>query len=110
MGFFQAMLGSVFSILGAGSMFFLAYKAMTIGADISEIKDLLKDQRRGLPGIAPAVTSFPSPLDSYDTPAAEDAPKEFVLPPPISRRLDAERGIGLDEDLSYGFKSSERKH
>jgi len=38
--------------------------------------------------------------------------KEFVLPEPISRRLDAERGIHRDpsEDLEFGFKSSERRH
>jgi hypothetical protein len=106
------MLGSVFSILGAGSMFFLAYKAMTIGADVAEMKDLLKDLRRGSLHPELGSHSFPTPLDIDDAPMPNASGKEFVLPPPISRRLDAERGIrrDADEDLSYGVRSSERQH
>jgi len=93
-------------------MFFLAYKAMTIGADVAEMKDLLKDLRRNARVGEPGPNSFPAPLDSYPSP--ETVPeKEFVLPEPLSRRLDAERGIHRDaneEDLSYGVRSSERQH
>ena len=92
-------------------MFFLAYKAMTIGADVAEMKELLKDLRRGPRGIEPAANPFPAPLDDYET-AESSAPEKFVLPPPISRRLDAERGIrhDADDDLSYGVRASERQH
>jgi len=93
-------------------MFFLAYKAMTIGADVAEMKDLLKDLRRNARGSEPGLNSFPPPLDSYPPPESTSPDTEFVLPEPISRRLDAERGIQRDasEDLSYGVRSSERQH
>jgi hypothetical protein len=92
-------------------MFFIAYKAMTIGADVAEMKELLKDLRRGR-GADPAPSTFAPPLDSYPLPSPVNPDKEFVLPEPLSRRLDAERGIrrDSDEDLSYGFKASERQH
>ena len=99
MGFVQAVVGSIFSLLGAASMFFIAYKALTIGNDITEMKELLKDIRRGSRGEG-ASSGYPSPLpiaDHFDSdPVSVGAPptpeREFVLPTPISRRLDAERG------------------
>ena len=110
MGFIQAILGGVFTILGAGSMFFIAYKALTIGNDVAEMKELLK-QLRGSPGNGTGNTaahSFPVPLDDYEshglpnlsavTSAAPKPEREFVLPPPISRRLDAERGIRRESE------------
>ena len=111
MGFLQAVLGGIFTILGAGSMFFIAYRALTIGNDITEMKEILKDIRRGSRG-AEAGAGFPAPLESYPPPTVAKLEKEFVMPPPISRRLDAERGIIRDssDDLSLGFKSSERRH
>ncbi len=115
MGFLQAVLGGVFTILGAGSMFFIAYKALTIGNDVAEMKELLRELKRGgnsnpLP-TANIAYSLPTPLDAFDPTAPPPRPaKEFVLPPPISRRLDAERGIRREaEDEEFGFKSSEQR-
>lgn len=104
MGFLQAILGGVFTILGAGSMFFIAYKALTIGSDVAEMKELLRELQRGArggTGTSPTVTAsvgnFSAAMDSYETPTPPVKPvREFVLPPPISRRLDAERGIHRD--------------
>ena len=97
MGFLQAILGSLFSILGGGSLFFIAYKAMTIGNDITEMKEILNDIRRGSKGAEPGLSNYPAPLPSYEPTTASSSPKsEFVLPPPISRRLDAERGLTRD--------------
>lgn len=113
MGFLQAVLGGLFTILGAGSMFFIAYKALTIGNDVSEMKDMLRDMQRAAKGLGPTPASFPTPLDAYDAPLSSKPDKEFVLPEPISRRLDAERGIRQDspDDLEYGgLKASERRH
>ena len=114
MGFLQAVLGGLFTILGAASLFFMAYKAMMIGNDVAEMKELLRKMQTGDTGAVPGPKPLPSSaglnsnseeaylaaLNSYEPamPAAEPvAPpkpqREFVLPPPISRRLDAERGI-----------------
>ena len=112
MGFIQAILGGVFTILGAGSMFFIAYKALTIGNDVAEMKEVLKQlQRGGSPGSGngnATAHSFPVPLDDYEshglpnlsavTSAAPKPEREFVLPPPISRRLDAERGLRRESE------------
>ena len=111
MGFIQAILGGVFTILGAGSMFFIAYKALTIGNDVAEMKELLKQLRGSSLGNgngSTAAHSFPVPLDDYEshglpnlsavTSAAPKPEREFVLPPPISRRLDAERGIRRESE------------
>ena len=112
MGFIQAVLGGVFTILGAGSMFFIAYKALTIGNDVAEMKELLRQMQRSSTG--GGGNAFPTPLDNYESPSlshlsAMTAPdphistppkpeREFVLPPPISRRLDAERGIRRESE------------
>ena len=96
MGFLQAILGSLFSILGGGSLFFIAYKAMTIGNDITEMKEMLNDIRRGSKGSEPGLSNYPAPLPSYESAPATAPKSDFVLPPPISRRLDAERGLTRD--------------
>jgi hypothetical protein len=94
MGFLQAVVGSVFTLLGAASMFFIAYKALVIGNDVAEMKELLKDIRKGARGEA-GLSNYPAPLpiSNYDSDPLPPAPpeREFVLPTPISRRLDAER-------------------
>ena len=111
MVFLQAVLGGLFTILGASAMFFIAYKAMTIGSDIAEMKDLLREIQRGSRGTPAAADSYPAPLDNHEGPPPVKAEKEFVMPPPISRRLDAERGIRREsaDDTAAGFKSSERR-
>ena len=93
MGFLQAVLGGLFTILGAASMFFIAYKAMTIGNDVAEMKELLREMQRGLRGTTTAASNFPDPLNNLEPAPPVRAEKEFVMPPPISRRLDAERGV-----------------
>ena len=81
-------------------MFFIAYKALAIGNDVAEMKDLLKDIRKASRGDSmPMSSPYASPLplanvfDSDPEPvvAAAETEREFVLPTPISRRLDAER-------------------
>ena len=111
MVFVQAVLGGLFTILGASSIFFIAYKALTIGNDVAEMKEMLREMQRGSRE-ATAGNSFPASLDSFEPPTAPKAVKEFVLPPPISRCLDAERGIRNEpaDELPLGFKSSERRH
>jgi hypothetical protein len=109
----HAMLGSLFTILITGSVSFIAYKVVSISSDIAEIKDAIKELQHG--GVLPAealaaAKNFPGPLP--DLPRDEEHPeRNFVLPPPISRRLDAERGIQRDpaDDFSLGLKSSERR-
>ena len=94
MGFIQAVVGSVFTLLGAASMFFIAYKALVIGNDVAEMKELLRDLRKGSHGeSAPSAYPSPLPMSNYDSDPVPQAPpeREFVLPTPISRRLDAER-------------------
>ena len=117
MGFVQAVLGGLFTILGAGSMFFIAYKALVIGNDVSEMKEILREMQRGSRGVT-SGHAYPAPLDSYTPPAESKPDKEFVLPPPLSRRLDAERGIRREsfqegsrtsDELEPGFKASERR-
>ena len=113
MGFLQAVLGGLFTILGAGSLFFIAYKALTIGNDITEMKELLRQMQSATGAgaatpatvasraFSPSLDNFQAAVDTYEPPTpAPVAPtkpeREFVLPPPISRRLDAERGIRRD--------------
>jgi len=66
----------------------------------SEMKEMLREMNRGSRG-ANSGNGFAPPLDTYDPPVESKSDKEFVLPEPISRRLDAERGIHRDpsEDL-----------
>lgn len=110
MAFLQAVLGGIFTILGAGSLFFMAYKALTISNDLAEMKELLRQMQRG-PNGANHTASYPVPLDDRYEPPMSSHPvpplsqpqhqqpeREFVLPPPISRRLDAERGIRRESD------------
>jgi hypothetical protein len=101
MGFLQAILGSLFSILGGGSLFFIAYKALTIGNDITEMKEILNEIRRGSRGgTEPSLSNYPAPLPNYEPSpvSALKSEREFVMPPPISRRLDAERGLTRDKN------------
>ena len=110
MGFIQAVLGGVFTVLGAGSLFFIAYKALMIGNDVAEMKELLRNMQRGGGNAAP---NYPTPLEQYDSAelpnlsamasASSDSSvmasrTERVLPPPISRRLDAERGVRRESE------------
>jgi len=117
----HALLGSLFTILITGSVSFIAYKVVSIGSDVAEIKDAMKELQRGggagvtsPDAIAMAGKNFPAPLPNYHAePEAPQQPRpERVLPPPISRRLDAERGIQRDADadeFSMGLKSSDRR-
>ncbi|HEY3741448.1 MAG TPA: hypothetical protein VGL53_16465 [Bryobacteraceae bacterium] len=118
MDLFHALLGSLFTILITGSVSFIAYKVLTISNEVSEIREIVKQLQQeslgvtGVPGQKEVAVAnrFPTPLpdlDDLDTPRTPE--KEFVLPPPISRRLDAERGLASD-DLTFGVKSSERRH
>ena len=42
-GGFQIILSSMFSMMGAAAIFFIAYRAYTVGNDVAEMKKLLKD-------------------------------------------------------------------
>jgi hypothetical protein len=46
MEIFQVLIGSMFSMLGATTILYIAYRAHTIGSEVSEIKELLKEIRR----------------------------------------------------------------
>ena len=110
MGFLQAVLGGLFTILGAGSMFFIAYKALVIGNDVCEIKEILREMQR-TSRVPTSSHPYPAPLDDFSSPPEPKPAKEFVLPTPLSRRLDAERGIRHDSSTEeLGFKASERRH
>lgn len=122
MDLFHALLGSLFTILITGSVAFIAYKVLTIGNEVSEIREIVKQLQQetlgttGAPGHKElaAANRFPGPLpdlDDLDSPHAPE--KQFVLPPPISRRIEAERSVdrgSSTDDYSFGVKSSERQH
>jgi hypothetical protein len=120
MDLIHALLGSLFTILITASVSFIAYKVLMIGNEVSEVKDLLKQLQRETQGShslanleSAASTRFPTPLPEFEGSVEIAAKgKDFVLPPPISRRLDAERGITRDaaDDLSLGLKSSGQRH
>jgi hypothetical protein len=113
MDLIHALLGSLFTILITASVSFIAYKVLMIGNDVSEMKETLKQLQRENTLPESVINRFPTPLPDFDASSDAGAPdKEFVLPPPISRRLDAERGIQRDatDDLSLGLKSSGQRH
>ena len=46
MEMFQVLVGGMFSILGACTILFIVFRAYTIGTEVTEIKELLKDLKR----------------------------------------------------------------
>ena len=89
MELFQVMLSSIFSLIGAGCILFIAARAYSVGSDLGEIKEILKDLRRTAqisnealqePGIpAPEPGDWPSVTDpAYNSP---DPAKSFENPP-----------------------------
>ena len=90
MNFVQAMLGSVFSLIAMGSMFFIAYRALTIGNDVSEIKDILRDmQRNGRGPAAPDpinMAAYQRTLENYEQ-ATESQAADSELPESLVKRL-----------------------
>lgn len=71
MGLLPMLFSSMFSIMGACALVYVAYRAYTIGTEVSEIKDLLREIRRasqdtvaGGPGpLAQAVRAHHEPGD-----------------------------------------------
>jgi hypothetical protein len=116
MDLIHALLGSLFTILITASVFFIAYKVLMIGNDVSEMKETLKQIQRetAIPAVIAGGGGFPGPLpDEFDiTPESRTPDKEFVLPPPLSRRLEAERASHRDvsDGLTLDLKSSEQRH
>jgi hypothetical protein len=113
MDLIHALLGSLFTILITASVSFIAYKVLMIGNDVAEMKETLKQMQRETALPESIASRFPMPLPEVEASSEAIVPdKDFVLPPPISRRLDAERGIQRDvtDDLSLGLKSSGQRH
>ncbi len=46
MGLLPMLFSSMFSIMGACALVYVAYRAYTVGTDVSEIKELLREIRR----------------------------------------------------------------
>ena len=42
----QIMISSIFSLMGFGAILFIAARAYSVGTDIGEIKELLRDMKR----------------------------------------------------------------
>jgi hypothetical protein len=94
MEIFQVLIGSMFSMLGATTILYIAYRAYTIGAEVTEMKELLKDIRRAsqapiaadkvIPAVLPTTTelgNWPSVVDpDYNT------EKPYELKPSGSQR------------------------
>ena len=81
---FQAVLGSVFSLMGAVALFALVMKAFQIGNEITEMKDLLREVNRNLKynGKEPLSGQWlnQSALDDADASDASDALTPSVQP------------------------------
>ena len=83
---FQIMISSIFSIIGAASILFIAARAYTVGSDVAEVKELLKEIRRetqrrdGLaipsaaPGTDPELGNWPSVTDPRYNANAHELP------------------------------------
>lgn len=94
MGLLQALIGSVMSLLVTGSVFYIAYRTMTLGNELNELKDLLRSierntrgDQREFPSDSPASTARDYPLPLPED-AAEPVPMR-ELPVPISRRMES---------------------
>lgn len=46
MEYFQIIISSIFSLIGAGSLFFIAMRSFTVGTDVAEMKEILRDMQR----------------------------------------------------------------
>jgi hypothetical protein len=106
MELFQLIVQSIFSLIGAASILFVAARAYSIGSDVSEIKDLLKEIKRetlrqqdfGFSGVKPVVPGntelgkWPSVADpGYDSgPSANPLP--YGLREPEETGQTATRG------------------
>lgn len=64
MEFFQVMISSIFSLIGAGSILFIAARAYTVGAEVAEIKELLKDLKRTAQQRSDLALSVPDAPDT----------------------------------------------
>ena len=90
MEMFQVLVGGMFSILGACTILFIAFRAYAIGTEVTEIKELLKDLKRmnalDHPVIAPTAQvpngEWPSVLDPH-----YNAELPYGLKPSESQRL-----------------------
>lgn len=91
MEIFQIIISSIFSIIGAASILFVAARAYSIGSDVSEIKELLKEIRRdaqnradlslsggAAPGLEPG--NWPSVTDPRYNAGQERLPYALRLP------------------------------
>jgi hypothetical protein len=65
MELFQVLVGSMFSLLAASAILYIAYRAHGIGNDVAEMKEFLRDIRRAAQdqqiSSAPQAASTPIP-------------------------------------------------
>lgn len=90
MEFLQIVIGGMFSMLGAGSIFYLAFRAHLLGAEVAELKEILKDIRRNTAGVSSAgpaavgrlshAVSEPQVREPGDWPSVTDPSYNAELP------------------------------
>ena len=106
MEFFHIILSGIFSIIGAGSILFVAARAYTVGVDVAEMKELIKEIRReaqhrtdigGLTALDAATNAelgnWPSVTDPRYDDANPDETLPYVLRPAEDRATNRPRSL-----------------
>jgi hypothetical protein len=91
MELFQIMISSIFSVIGATAILFIAGRAYTIGKDLSEIKELLRDAARS--------QHRPDTLQSGALPEHLQNPEYGNWPSVVDPEYNA------NSDVAYGLKT-----
>lgn len=81
MGIIPMVVSGLVSIVMYALVIFGIYKVFQIGAEVTEIKDLLRDIKRNTQDLAPMGTPSPVPLsralNAYNDAAKEPAPADW---------------------------------
>ena len=89
--FFQILISSIFSIIGAGSILFIAARSYSVGVDVAEMKELLKELRREAQhrvdggattalSVDPELGNWPSVTDPRYNPSPGELPYALRTP------------------------------
>ncbi len=109
MEFFQIILSSIFSIIGAGSILFVASRAYTVGVDVAEMKELIKEIRReaqhraDIGGVPAAPAAIHAELGNWPsvTDPRYDANPDETLPYALRPAEDRDRPSAPNRPRSW---------